>query len=152
MKSLLKSAANAAGLMALLSGMGFMANRAYAEPAGAANRMAESLQSADTNKDGLLTEAEFTAMLQDRFSRMDRNRDQQVNSKDAPRLAQQQFMSRVGPVIAERDSNKDGNLTYAEFSARPIQGFRAADTDGRGTVEINALLAAINEKSATGSN
>lgn len=103
-------------------------------------RAIESLVAADSNNDGLLVLAELTVMLDERFARMDRNGDGLVADNDAPRLARGQFMSRVGPVIEERDGNGDGVLSYSEFSARPLENFNRADEDGDGVVELSTLV------------
>lgn len=107
---------------------------------GASANMIDTLKAADANTDGLLTEAELTAALKDRFSRMDRNRDGLVKPDDAPPFARKQFNSRVAPVIAERDANGDGTLSYAEFSKPSMANFLAADSDGDGQVEVSALV------------
>lgn len=111
-------------------------------------RHEQALETADANDDGLLTLAELTTSLENSFARMDRNGDGHVSEDDAPRLARSQFMSRVGPVIEERDENGDGVLSYSEFSVRPLENFDSADTDDDASVEVAALLAVIRSRAA----
>lgn len=117
---------------------------AHAQSADQAkNRMIETLQAADTNKDGMLTQSELSASLEDGFRRMDRNGDGQVTASDAPRLGRDKYLSRVMPIVKERDVNGDGSLAYSEFSKRPLDNFSAGDADGDGQVELSALIKAI---------
>ena len=106
-------------------------------------RSVEMLESADTDNNSILSRSELEAVLQHRFAKLDRNRDGTVNPDDAPRLARQRFLSNVTPLIERRDENDDGEMSYAEFSSRPIENFGKADENDDGEVELSALIETI---------
>ena len=99
-------------------------------PGGA--RAIETLRRADANHDDVVTRAEFTAFRQTQFSRLDRNRDGVISSRDAPRLG-----GRRGPngltfpdLIARFDADRDGRVTRREFVQGPTPGFSQVDVNG----------------------
>ena len=114
----------------------------------ALSRRAEFMRGADANTDGVLTVVELNVALEKGFSRIDRNADGQVGTDDAPRLAgRDRFLSRVTPVIAERDANGDGSMSFAEFSEPPLTKFSLMDEDGDGQVDLDMIA-----KAATAGN
>lgn len=141
------------GRLMLLAALPALASGAHAQSDqdadGTSNLVLESLETADSNEDGQLTRAELTVMLDERFARMDRDGNGLVNADDAPRLARRQFLSRVGPVIEERDANGDSALSYSEYTAVPLENFDTADSDGDGSVEIPAFADVILNRSQT---
>lgn len=64
---------------------------------------------ADSNGDGILTQAESVAAAQARFERMDANGDGQINEADKE--------ARVAKRFAEMDANGDGAISEEEFNA-----------------------------------
>ena len=78
------------------------------------------------------------------------NADGLVGLGDAPRLAgRDRFLSRVTPMIAERDANGDGSMSFAEFSEPPLSKFSLMDEDGDGQVNLDAIVDAANAGSAS---
>ena len=111
----------------------------------AVSRRAEFMRRADANTDGVLTVVELNVALEAGFSRIDRNADGLVDTDDAPRLAgRDRFLSRVTPVITERDANGDGSMSFAEFSEPPLRKFSLMDEDGDGQVNLDTIVAAAN--------
>ncbi|MEO1150630.1 MAG: hypothetical protein AAFW83_06515 [Pseudomonadota bacterium] len=109
----------------------------------------EFLQTSDANADGILTQAELSTALKASFQRVDRNNDGVVNTSDAPKFARVKFQSKINPIMAERDANKDGNLTFQEFSGPALENFKTADGDNDGQVELQALVDALSSKAKT---
>tara|TARA_R110000803_G_scaffold210336_1_gene281853 strand:- start:30815 stop:31348 length:534 start_codon:yes stop_codon:yes gene_type:complete len=115
-----------------------------------ASRRAEFMRGADANTDGVLTMVELELALEAGFARIDRNADGLVGLGDAPRLAgRDRFLSRVTPMIAERDANGDGSMSFAEFSEPPLSKFSLMDEDGDGQVNLDAIVDAANAGSAS---
>ena len=110
----------------------------------------EFMRDADANADGVLTVVELNVALETGFARIDRNADGQVSADDAPRLAgRDRFLSRVTPVIAERDANGDGSMSFAEFSEPPLTKFSLKDEDVDGQVDLDAIVEKANAESAS---
>lgn len=76
---------------------------------------------ADSNGDGILTQAESVAAAQARFERMDANGDGQINAADKDVRAAKRF--------AEMDGNGDGVISEDEFMAS--REARAAKREAR---------------------
>ncbi|MEL6380691.1 MAG: hypothetical protein AAFY84_11040 [Pseudomonadota bacterium] len=136
--------------------LGFIMLAMISTPANAGQPTAEMvakqiefLQTSDANVDGILTQAELSTALKARFERIDRNDDGVVNTSDAPKFARAKFQSMINPLMAERDANKDGNLTFQEFSGPALDNFKTADGDNDGQVELQALVNALSAKANT---
>lgn len=134
--------------------------------------LAERFAAIDTNKDGVITRAEFDAHREaakkafaekrearrdERFAAMDTDRNGQVSKAEydayheaakqkwaerradgdkarGPRGHFSKMHHRGGDMFALADANKDGKVTLAEFSAKPLEMFDKADTNKDGTV------------------
>lgn len=119
------------------------------------------LQAADTDKDGKLSQAEFTAGFPnapaERFARLDQNSDGFVDRSDRAALegaagdkkkaeggkkkvggAAADAVPYVKGLIAEHDADKDGKLTKAELEAAkpgyPEKSFTDMDRDKDGVI------------------
>lgn len=112
----------------------------------AISRRVEFFREADLDGDGMLTEAELKESLEYRFSRADRNDDGFVSIDDAPRFGgRDRFISRVSPLIEERDGDGDGALSFEEFSQQILSGFANLDDDGDGQLDLDVVAETINE-------
>ena len=106
----------------------------------AVSRRVEFMRDADANADGVLTVTELNAALEAGFSRIDRNADGLVREDDAPRFAgRDRFLSRVTPIIDERDTNSDGAMNFGEFSEPPLSRFSLMDDNGDGEIDLDAI-------------
>lgn len=93
--------------------------------------MHEALSRADANGDGAVTRAELGESRQNTFSRLDRNKDGVVNSKDRPPpIARKRFDQAFSQLSARFDADGNGTLTHQEFVGGPTPGFDAGDVDG----------------------
>lgn len=135
-------------------------------------KIAERFARFDTNRDGVVTRAEYdaarTAMRAERqgkrFAKLDKDGNGQVSREEfADRGDRGEGrglgmrghgrhhgggMGRFGS-FEMMDANKDGRVTLAEASARPLAMFDAADTNRDGTVtpeERQAARAAMRAK------
>ncbi|WP_260598521.1 EF-hand domain-containing protein [Sphingomonas endolithica] len=85
---------------------------------------------ADTNKDGIVSRAEFFTAAQARFASRDSNGDRKLSGAEidtGPR----------GEKLLREDTNKDGMISFAEITATESAHFKAQDAnkDGRLTGE-----------------
>ena len=105
---------------------------------------AQMLQKADTNGDGIVTRAEFTAARDRLFTRLDRNGDGYLTKDDAPpRLAARRKGqgSGLAQAMAMLDKDGDGRVSRAEFVDGPGLIFQRADTNHDGVVDAAELAA-----------
>lgn len=120
-------------------------------------KIAETFARLDTNRDGAVTQAEYdaarTAMRTEwqgkRFAKLDKDGNGQISREEFAARGDRGEgrgkgmrghwrhhgggMGRFGN-FAMMDTNKDGRVTLAEASARPLAMFDAADTNHDGTV------------------
>lgn len=119
-----------------------------ADPAGAriGGGQGDMFANADTNKDGLVSRAEFVASRAAHFARFDRNGDGVVSPADFSRLARfPAIKAKADAMIAEADGNHDGVVTRAELANAPAAMFDRADTNHDGFVD-KAEIAAFRAK------
>lgn len=130
-------------ILAALSTLALTA-AAHAQPAGPRQQgpgpeaMRDLL---DTNKDGVVDEAEFKAARAEMFKRMDKDGDGKIAKADFPAAMEQTHADRrtemENRMFERLDTNKDGVLTADEFTAGAGKGFERLDRnkDGKLTPE-----------------
>lgn len=115
-----------------------------AAPAAAQDsRLAAAFDGADTNGDGLISRAEFSASRLARFDKMDRNGDGAISRADLPRM--KRAADKLGPLIdamvRQSDANHDGKVTREEMASGPMPIFDRADANQNGSVDKDELAA-----------
>jgi Ca2+-binding EF-hand superfamily protein len=95
------------------------------------------LDTADTNGDGLVSQAEFLAAEEHVFARIDRNGDGFFDTADLKaRLAgRAKAQERVAEFIARLDRDGDGRISKAEFLDGATALFRRADANHDGLLD-----------------
>lgn len=93
-------------------------------------------ETADKNRDGIVTRAEFLAYRDGNFDRLDRNGDGVVSPADFPRLAQARpaAYQRLTEALGNADANHDGAISRAEMAKAPPAMFDRADANHDGKV------------------
>ena len=100
---------------------------------GGRSRAQAAFDRFDTNKDGFIELAELKAARATVFDRLDANKDGQLtpdemrNGRPSRRqragsaqrtVTRDEFIARAERSLARRDTDKDGRLSFAEFSQR----------------------------------
>lgn len=97
-------------------------------PAIAEEFISESdLQVMDTNKDGVVSKAEYLAFMDLAFDALDENNNGSLTATDFDVLL-------TPEEFAQMDTNRDGSVSRAEFDAQTAKDFDAADKSGTGAL------------------
>lgn len=105
---------------------------------------AEMLRRADTNGDGAVSRAEYAAMRERLFAKLDRNHDGYLTADDRSgrRMGRRASGEKLQQAMQGLDRDGDGRVSHDEFTQGPTLMFDRADTDGDGTLspaEIQAF-------------
>ena len=144
-------------LAVMMIGVLTMAGSSAFADAGPDSRGARLLglfESADTDKDGKVTEAELAAYRQVEFTAADTNADGLLSAEEliAQRLAKVTAMlaDRTASMIKKQDANGDGSLSAAEMPNHDMnERFARLDSDDDGAVskaEAEAGLKKFSER------
>jgi hypothetical protein len=102
---------------------------------------------ADANRDGNITKAELIAFRASNFTRLDRNDDSVLTRNDIPALLRRRGSLDFDSLIAQFDSNRNGQISRDEFVNGPTAVFDRADSNRDNIlteVERKAALAKAN--------
>jgi Ca2+-binding EF-hand superfamily protein len=108
------------------------ANGAQPAPdASRGDRMAQHiLARVDTDKDGKISKAEFDTESTALFKRMDKNSDGKIAADEVPA----RHWGGKGPMFGKMDTDQDGKVTKAEFTAAEDKMFQKLDANGDGVI------------------
>lgn len=98
-----------------------------------------SLAQADTNGDGLLTEAEFLAHRSAYFSVMDKDASGGVSADEFNASFSSRSKRMATRVFREIDTTADGAISASEWDAHPPQAFQRADRNEDGQLDKSEL-------------
>lgn len=111
---------------------------ALAQAAGAMTAERFAFDVADTDGDGLISEAEFARDAAAGFSSLDPDGDEMLDAAD---------LGDPDAALFDRiDGSGDGNLTFGEVMTYKMQAFEAADTDGDGHLSFDEMMAAAEKQ------
>ena len=99
---------------------------------------------ADTNGDGTISRAEFTAQAEARFARMDKNGDGFITADEMSGRAGRG----PGGGLMSADTDHDGKISRAEFMAQSAERFAKLDANGDGQIsgdEMKAMMERMRE-------
>ncbi|MGN5374427.1 EF-hand domain-containing protein [Sphingomonas hankookensis] len=107
-----------------------------ATPAAAQRGGGDWFAAADTDRDSVVTRAEFLRHRDASFTRLDRNGDGVVSPADFPRLARRKpdALDRLMAALDGADTNGDGAISRGELGAAPPWMFDLADANRDGRV------------------
>ena len=138
--------------LALLAGGASVAAQDAPNPADMdQEKMAEQLETltkmltdADANEDGKTTREELAMARGDQFSKLDRNDDGVINSKDKPRgpVRRGKFGEALEKVTKQFDTDLDGTVTRAEWNTQKVDPFEMLDADGDGAISQSEIPSA----------
>jgi Ca2+-binding EF-hand superfamily protein len=110
-----------------------------APDASRGDRMAQHiLARVDTDKDGKISKAEFDTESTALFKRLDKNSDGKIAADEVPA----RHWGGKGPQFGMMDTDKDGKVTKAEFTAAEDKMFQKLDTNGDGVITPDEMQAA----------
>jgi Ca2+-binding EF-hand superfamily protein len=110
-----------------------------APDAARGDRMAQHiLARVDTDHDGKISRVEFDAESAALFKRLDKNGDGKIASDEVPA----RHWGGKGPMFGQMDTDKDGKVTKAEFTAAEDKIFQKLDANGDGVITPDEMQAA----------
>jgi len=134
MRNLFLAAAFAGSMTGAAALAGQAAPADQGTPAG---RGAGMMMRADTNGDGKISRAEFAAMSEQRFTRMDKNGDGAVTADELGDMAGRG----PGGGVMAADTDHDGKVSHAEFTAMATARFARMDTNSDGEITADEMPA-----------
>ena len=130
MRKLFLAAAFAGTMTGAAAFAGQAAQPGQDAPGGRGGRGGGMMMRADTNGDGKISQAEFLAMSEQRFSRMDKNGDGFITADE---IGDMGGRGPGGGVMAA-DTDHDGKVSHAEFIALAKARFAKLDANGDGQI------------------
>ena len=130
---------------------------APAAPAALPAREPSGVMRYDTNKDGVVDRAEWTAGQQARFKRLDTNNDGKLTQDElfarTPAagnsvLPSDRQAQRQSAYFQRLDTDKDGVVTLAEFMALGERNFARCDINKDGRIDTAECRQALQRKPA----
>ncbi|HVY99814.1 MAG TPA: EF-hand domain-containing protein [Dongiaceae bacterium] len=110
-----------------------------AADASRGDRMAQHiLARVDTDHDGKISKVEFDAESATLFKRLDKNSDGKIAADEVPA----RHWGARGPQFGMMDTDKDGKVTKAEFTAAEDRMFQKLDANGDGVITRDEMQAA----------
>jgi len=105
---------------------------------GGPGRGAGIMMRADTNGDGKISQAEFTAMMDQRFARLDKNGDGFITADELGDMAGRG----PGGGVMAADADHDGKVSHAEYNAQAAARFARFDANHDGQITPDEMNAA----------
>jgi Ca2+-binding EF-hand superfamily protein len=111
----------------------------------------------DTNKDGAVDRAEWTAAQEARFKRLDANGDGKLTQDElfartpaagSSVLPTDRQVLRQSAYFQRLDADKDGSVTLAEFMLQAERNFARCDLDKDGRIDSAECRQALRRKPA----
>ncbi len=100
----------------------------------------------DTNADGAISKEEISAHKAKHFAEMDTNKDGFVGEDEMIAAHEQKQAERkrkgAGKMVGRLDTDGDGKISAAEFSAHEMPGFDKIDTNKDGSLSAEERAAA----------
>ena len=129
----------AAAFAGTMTGAAAFAGQAAPTDQAGPGRGGGMMARADTNGDGTISRAEFMAQADARFARMDKNGDGQIASDEMGRMAGRGS----GGGMMAADTDHDGKISHAEFTAQAAAHFAKLDANGDGQISGDEMKAVM---------
>lgn len=140
MRNLFLAAAFAGSMTGAAALAGQAAPADQGAPGAPAGRGAGMMMRADTNGDGKVSQAEFSTLMDQRFTRLDKNGDGFVTADEVGDMAGR----RPGGGVMAADADHDGKVSHAEYAALATARFARFDTNGDGQITSDEMSAPRN--------
>lgn len=130
----------AAAFAGTMTGAAALAGQAATPPAGQGapgGGRGGMMMRADTNGDGMISHAEFTAASDQRFARLDKNGDGFITADELGDMAGRG----PGGGVMAADADHDGKVSHAEFTAQAEARFARLDANHDGQITADEMSA-----------
>jgi len=121
----------------MTGGVALAGQAAPTDQAAPGGRGAGMMMRADTNGDGKISRAEYTAMSEQRFARMDKNGDGAITADEVGDMAGRG----PGGGVMAADTDHDGKVSHAEFTAMAAARFARMDANSDGDITADEMPA-----------
>ncbi|MEP7004493.1 MAG: EF-hand domain-containing protein [Sphingomonas bacterium] len=140
MRNLFLAAAFAGSMTSAAALAGQTAPAEQGAPGAPAGRGGGMMMRADTNGDGKVSQAEFTAMMDQRFTRLDKNGDGFIAADEVSDMPNRG----PGGGVMAADADHDGKVSHAEFTTMATARFAKFDMNGDGQITPDEMSAPRN--------
>lgn len=93
----------------------------------------------DANKDGKLAKEELSGRWSTKFEKLDENKDGFITQAEAKSAHKRMKNERMTNMMMRLDTNSDGEVSEAEFTAFTLTKFKKADKDGNGSLSRDEM-------------
>lgn len=93
----------------------------------------------DVNKDGKLSKDELSGRWASKFEKLDGDKDGFITLAEAKEAHERMKKERLTNMMMRLDTDSNGEVSEAEYTAFTLEKFKKADKDGNGSLSMDEM-------------